>query len=96
MIKVVAKSRVQAGKTEEFLAAAKKLEAATNSLEKECVSYELFADKNDPLAFVFIETWPSEEALQRHMQAPHYREAGRQFAQCREKPSEITLYTKVV
>lgn len=38
-----------------------------------CVSYELFADREDEGHFVIIETWPDRAALDTHCATAHFR-----------------------
>lgn len=40
--------------------------------EAGCLGYTLHQDNDDPSVFIFYETWESEEALARHMNAPHF------------------------
>ena len=35
--------------------------------------YVLHNDEQDPLLFVFIEHWASKQALEQHMQTPHFK-----------------------
>ena len=37
------------------------------------LAYDLTADAQDPSLFVFVEHWTSRQALDEHMQTPHYR-----------------------
>lgn len=40
--------------------------------EEGCLRYDLHVDDGAPGNFVFLETWTSREALDRHMQTPHF------------------------
>jgi quinol monooxygenase YgiN len=39
--------------------------------EEGCLGYELFRSNADPLSFVTVERWRSQEDLDAHMQTPH-------------------------
>ncbi len=45
--------------------------AAESRAEAGCIGYRLYEDTEQPDAFVFIEEWESDEALQRHFATPH-------------------------
>ena len=96
MITVVAKIFVKEGKAEEYAATAKKLEAATNSLEPECISYRLYVDSKNPNVFTFIEEWESKDSLKKHAASSHYQAASAIMAGLLEKPTEMAIYNKVV
>ncbi len=40
--------------------------------EEGCLRYDLHVNGSHPGDFVFLETWTSREALDRHMQTPHF------------------------
>lgn len=39
--------------------------------EAGCIRYDLHTDNEDPVHFMFYETWESRELWQQHMSAPH-------------------------
>ena len=41
--------------------------------EPGCVNYDLHRHADDPSRFVFYEGWTSPEALEAHMDTPHFR-----------------------
>jgi quinol monooxygenase YgiN len=43
--------------------------------EAGCLSYDLFASVVDPVTFVTIETWRSQDDLDAHLQTPHVQQA---------------------
>lgn len=51
---------------------AKKLVAATLANDEGCKGYDFFASTTRPDVFMFCETWESQEALDKHSQAPHF------------------------
>ena len=40
--------------------------------EEGCLMYEVFQTKNNPVEFIVIDSWESEEALNKHYETPHY------------------------
>lgn len=38
-----------------------------------CISYDLFVDRQDAGHFVYIETWPDQDALDTHCASEHFR-----------------------
>lgn len=72
MIKVIAEDFIKA----EYLEVVKPLYAelvAKTKLEKDCIEYNLYIDKDDKTHFIFIEEWPNHEALNRHCRTEHFR-----------------------
>ncbi|MFD0765687.1 putative quinol monooxygenase [Mucilaginibacter lutimaris] len=41
--------------------------------EEGCLAYELYQYKDEPTKYVIEEEWVDEDALSRHMEAPHYK-----------------------
>ena len=95
MIKVTAVNYVKAECVENFLTIAKELVEKTNSLDKGCIQYELCKDVNDPLRFIMIETWESQNALDEHMKAKHFTDLVPKFSDLTAKPSDLTLMEKL-
>lgn len=50
-----------------------KLVVSTNK-EKGCILYDLQQDISNSASFVMIEYWESKEALDLHMEQPHFKE----------------------
>ena len=67
---VVATFQARPGKENELRAALTGLLAPTRK-EAGCLSYDLHQLPDDPLRFLFYETWASQEAIGAHMQMPH-------------------------
>jgi len=77
VITATAKLRVNEGKAEEFVAAAKKMIAAVKANEAgKTLAYDLYRSKADPNMFMFIESYADDEALAAHGQTPHMAEFG--------------------
>jgi quinol monooxygenase YgiN len=45
----------------------------TTTQEPGCIQYELHTDDEDPLHFMFVETWASDAALALHDQTPYVK-----------------------
>lgn len=77
MIAIVAKLRVNEGKADAFIAAAKKMQAAVMAHEAgKTLSYDLARSTTDPNLFVFLERYVDEDALAAHRTTPHMAEFG--------------------
>lgn len=42
--------------------------------EEGCISYDMYESVTAPGEFIIVETWESQEALDRHMKQPHFIE----------------------
>lgn len=72
MIKVIAEDFIK----EEYLELVRPLYAELvekTKKEPDCIAYDLYVDQDDPTHFIFIEEWPSHEALQTHCRSEHFR-----------------------
>lgn len=67
---VVAHLRARPGKEAELEQALLALVAPTTA-EDGCLNYDLHRETGDPGHFVFYENWTSQQALARHLAAPH-------------------------
>jgi quinol monooxygenase YgiN len=77
MLTVTAKLRVNEGKADEFIAAAKKMVGAVKANEAgKTLAYDLYRSKSDPNLFLFIESYADDAALAAHGQTPHMAEFG--------------------
>ena len=52
------------------------VQAVVDATRKEqgCASYCVYEDVNDPLKFVFIETWKSQDAFEFHTKTAHFND----------------------
>ena len=72
MIKVIAEDFINP----EFIEKVKPLYQELVLLTKQednCIDYNLFIDQDEPGHFIFIEEWPSMEALEMHCNTEHFR-----------------------
>lgn len=96
MIKIVASNYIKQESVNDFLAVAEEMIKKTNANDKGCISYALYRDTRDPLHFTMIEEWEDEEAINGHMQAPHFVELIPVMDGFASKPGELTTYVKAV
>jgi len=78
MIYLVATLTIKPGSLPDFIDDAKTCIAATRN-EPGCISYDLHQSQTDENTLVFVERWESQEALDGHFNAEHFkvwREAG--------------------
>jgi quinol monooxygenase YgiN len=73
MIVVVGRVRTDSDKRAELVRIGTRVASASRQ-EPGCISYQVCQDKEDEDAFVFIEQWESDEALQAHFTTPHISE----------------------
>ena len=73
MIVVVGRVRTDADKRADLVRVGQTVAAASRQ-EPGCISYQVCQDSEDEDAFVFVEQWESEEALQAHFATPHISE----------------------
>ncbi len=57
--------------------------------EQGCVSYELFQSASEPVAFVTVEKWRSQDDLDAHMKTPHVAEAFQAAGEVISEPPAI-------
>jgi quinol monooxygenase YgiN len=70
MIVVVGKIRTDAERREDLVRVGQAMAQASRA-EAGCIDYRLHGDTEDPDAFVFVEEWESQDALDAHFAAPH-------------------------
>ncbi len=63
--------------------------------ERGCVRYDLMQSRVDPDAFVFIEEWEDEAALQEHLRDPDVQQAFRDVQPFVAEPPALTWYSSV-
>ena len=71
-VKVIAHIHAKPSKRDELEKVLLSLIAPTR-LDEGYQEYELFVSQDDPCHFIFIETWESPEALDKHVQTPHFQ-----------------------
>lgn len=93
MITIVAKSIIEVGKKEEFLALAMKLVKESRK-EEGCIEYSLYQDIRNENVVSVIEKWKDQEAIDIHNNSKHFTTIVPQLGKLREG-SEVTLYKEI-
>ncbi|MFN6540557.1 MAG: putative quinol monooxygenase [Nostoc sp. EkiNYC01] len=73
-IRVIARVIALPHKVEELKAVLLELIEPTRQ-EADAIKYELLQNQYDPTDFTFVEEWTSHEALNSHMDSPHFQAA---------------------
>jgi quinol monooxygenase YgiN len=60
--------------------------------EPGCINYDLHICQDDPRVFVFYENWVSKEALDKHLQTPHFLHLSSIVEDLFSEAPEIKLY----
>lgn len=94
MLKVVAKSVVKRDKLEEFKKYVDEIIKETRK-EEGNISYKLYQDVKEDNVITFIESWRSEEDLQKHFNSKHFKEILPKMGELQEKDSEINIYKEI-
>ncbi|GAB2697295.1 putative quinol monooxygenase [Mucilaginibacter koreensis] len=63
--------------------------------EEGCLQYELYKDGSKRCAYVIVEDWASEEALQNHNEASHHKYFKRIAPVLLEKPAELLFLNRL-
>ena len=96
MIKIVAKNFIKAEKVDEFILLAEQLVKDTRQNDSGCIKYQLLQDMKNPQVLTILEEWEDQEALNKHKEARHFKEAAAQFGDFLEKPGEVNLYKTLI
>lgn len=94
MITITAKCTLVEGKKEEFIKIAQKLIEESNK-EMGCISYDLYEDINNENIVTFIEVWESNEAIEIHNNAEHFKQIVPQLSKLQVEDSSVNLYKKI-
>ena len=89
-IHVFAKMKIKEGREGDVQASLRDLVAGSNA-EEGCVSYQAFVSNQDPTVIRIKEEWASMEALQAHMQEPHFTSFGGNHANDFAEPLEVDV-----
>ena len=82
---VVAVAKGKEGEAERMRAVMSEVAAASNE-EEGCLSYVIYADKNDENRLVVVERWASQEALDHHFTLPHTQKVAESIDALAEPP----------
>lgn len=60
--------------------------------EPGCINYDLHCGVEDPRHFVFYENWTSQEALDKHLQTPHFLKLSKLVSELFSEAPQIMLF----
>lgn len=60
--------------------------------EDGCISYDMYESVTAPGEFIIVETWESQEALDRHMKQPHFIEYATKLDEYGDKHADRFVY----
>lgn len=60
--------------------------------EDGCISYDMYESVTAPGEFIIVETWESQEALDRHMKQPHFIEYATRLDEYGDKHADRFIY----
>lgn len=95
MLKIVAKQFVKPDQIDSYIELMGELVAKTRQLDVGCIEYGLFQDLKNPQILTIIEEWESQDALDKHMEAAHFKEIVPQLDAFYEMPGEVNFYRPV-
>lgn len=91
-IKIVARQFVKPDQIDNYIALMNDLGVKTNQLDEGCIEYAIFQDLSDPQIITLVEEWESQEALDKHMKATHFKEIVPKLDAFYEKPGDVNFY----
>ena len=92
MIKIVAKQFVKPDQIDSYIELMNELAAKTNQLDAGCIEYAIFQDMKAPQIITLSEEWKSQDALDKHMEAAHFKEIVPKLDAFYEKPGDVNFY----
>jgi quinol monooxygenase YgiN len=91
MVRVVAKNFIKPELIPQIEPIFRELIEATHKNDKGCIEYRLYKDPKEEGAFVFIEEWESQEALNSHAASEHYKRLIPNVRQAASRKGEILV-----
>ena len=95
MLIVTAKVKLQSGKAEEFIEAARAMQAKVLN-DPGAVQYNLYRSTTDPDQFIFYERYESEEAFAYHLSTDHLKAFAVIIDPLMEVPGEFGNWVEVL
>lgn len=83
--------KVNPEKRSVFLEKVKPLIQASQT-EEGNISYRLFEDTEDPNAFIMVEQWKDQEAIDFHFQTTHFNEFDSVEEECLAEPVQVDIF----
>mgnify|MGYP003405297004 CR=1 FL=1 len=74
------------------------LSATIKDSKKEdgCLMYQVFQTKNNPVEFIAIDSWESEEALNKHYETSHYSHFINNFNEINQKQYKNDFFFNLI
>jgi quinol monooxygenase YgiN len=92
MVVAIGRVTTDAENRDELVRIGQRIAAASRG-ETGCINYRLYQDTEDENAFVFVEEWRSEEALQQHFGTPHVAEFMAAIRDVIVEPPDVKFHT---
>ncbi|RKS87476.1 quinol monooxygenase YgiN [Orbus hercynius] len=93
-IHIVAMFTIKPEFNEQFKLEFKQLVAASRQ-EEGCLQYDLHQDIKDPHTYIFIETWQSKQAIERHNAQSHFKQFAK-FTEGKVAKKAVHLMTPMI
>ena len=91
MVRVIAKNFIKPEPISQVEPIFRELIEATHKNDKGCVEYRLYTDPKETGAFIFIEEWETQAALDSHAASEHYKRLIPHVRAAAAKKNEITI-----
>lgn len=88
---IIAKVSIKPENVEDFINAAQGIIKSSNE-EEGCIEYQLFQSPYDKSAFVFVEKYVNQAAIDFHFSQPYFAEFGNTIGNWTQSPAEIKIY----
>ena len=92
ILTVIAKIKAKPGMEEEVLQGLTNIIAPSRQ-ERGNLNYDIYQSNSDPTLFFTYEKWTGQEALDNHMQTPHFKKLDAQSKETLAQPMEVNLLT---
>lgn len=93
-LRIIARLKARPGKEKDLRGVLEVLVAPTLK-ESGCISYQMWANKEDPGEFTFVEEWANDAALDAHFATPHIKAALARFPELLAQELDLRKYTVV-
>ena len=93
-LRIIARLKARPGKGKELCSVLEALVAPTLK-EPGCISYQMWANREDPGEFTFVEEWTNDAALDAHFATPHIQGALARFPELLAQELDLRRYTLV-
>jgi quinol monooxygenase YgiN len=92
-IRVMARALARAGKEDQLRNTLVGMLTPTRA-EQGCRLYELYESRNRGL-YYFYEKWESQDALERHIETPHYKQLAQDVRDLLESAFEVNVLDRI-